>query len=104
MFRYKLSADSDHSMLSIEGDIDIDGTELIEDEITPALMQYSSVTIDMGEVMFVDSSGIGLLIKMIETLKEEGKTIKMKFIRPEVNEVFEMLQIQDIIGNEVFDN
>ncbi|MFC4099293.1 STAS domain-containing protein [Paenibacillus xanthanilyticus] len=102
MFQYQLNAEANKALIAIVGDIDIDGTELMEDEILPALMAYDAATIDMSEVYFVDSSGIGLLIKLVQTLQESDKIVKIKDVRPEVNEVFELLHIQDILGEEVF--
>jgi anti-sigma B factor antagonist len=102
MFTYRLSEHQGEALVTFTGDIDIDGTETIEEKIVPALGSYQKVEIDFSGVHFVDSSGIGLLIGLVQTLKEKGRTVQFRRIKPEVWEVFELLQLHEILGNEVF--
>ncbi|AFC31513.1 anti-sigma-factor antagonist [Paenibacillus mucilaginosus 3016] len=103
MFQYHVTVKEETAHILFIGDIDIDGTEVMEDEVQPALSQHKAVVIDFSEVHFVDSSGIGLLIKLVQTLQEGEVKVRIQHIRPEVNEVFELLQIGEILGPEVFE-
>lgn len=102
MLTYKLINEDNEVQVILQGDLDIEGTELMNDELLPILVKYRVVTINMIDVPFVDSSGMGLLIKMVNTLKEQDIKITIFNVIPEVFEVFELLQIPEILGKEVF--
>ncbi|CAM4197626.1 STAS domain-containing protein [Paenibacillus tarimensis] len=102
MFTYQLDTKEDMVTLSCEGDIDIDASEVFEDGIQPVVSGYSTIIFDFEQIYFVDSSGIGLIIKLVNELQEAGKTVRIERIRPEVMEVFELLQIDEILGKDTF--
>lgn len=102
MIRHQISIDQSNATVLFEGDIDIDATEIIEEEIIPTLPQYQSIEIDFSKVQFVDSTGIGLIIKLVQRLKEKGIRVTITQINPDVFEVFSLLQIPDILGKDVF--
>jgi anti-anti-sigma factor len=86
----------------LEGDLDIEGTEVIEDELLPSLIKYKSVIINFKDVLFVDSTGMGLLINLVNTLQEKGSIISIVNVREEVMEVFDLLQLPEILGKGCF--
>ncbi|MDB5053307.1 MAG: anti-sigma-factor antagonist [Bacilli bacterium] len=102
MFNYKvLHTDSKASVL-LDGDVDIDVTEIMEDEITPELQNSTVIEIDFEKVSFVDSSGIGLLITLITNLQKQGKNVVIKNLSADVKQVFSLLQLPEILGYAVF--
>jgi anti-sigma B factor antagonist len=58
--------------------------------------------ISLGKVGFVDSTGIGFILQLIERIKECEMMVNIRSIQREVYEVFQMLQIDEIVGREVF--
>ncbi|WP_458126996.1 STAS domain-containing protein [Paenibacillus sp. Z3-2] len=102
MFTYELAIQNTNAIVICKGDIDIDASDLFEDDIQPALRGCTVICFDFTEVYFVDSSGIGLIIKLVNDLQESGVTVRIEKIRPEVVEVFELLQIDEILGKETF--
>lgn len=103
MFSYYIETNDEQVFVKMFGDLDIDVTEVIEQEILPRLLHFQTVTFHFGSVPFVDSTGIGLLINLVETLKEnrKGILIHIKEIQPLVQEVFDMIQLKEILGEEV---
>lgn len=104
MFSYNLSERDKNVSIQLIGDLDIEATEILE-EITSKLDSYNNIELDFDEVPFVDSTGIGLLINLIETLKENDEFVgvKVRNIQPLVKEVFDILQLDEILGKEVLD-
>ncbi|MBM7577767.1 STAS domain-containing protein [Jeotgalibacillus terrae] len=102
MFSYEIEQESERAKVTFEGDLDIDCTETIEDELIPALTGYKSVIIEFGAVEFVDSSGMGLLLNLVQSLKDEGVSVYIRRVREEVMEVFDLLQIPEILGRHTF--
>ena len=102
MLEFSLNPKEDHIEVILEGDLDIDATEIIEEELIPALENYQSIKINFEHVPFVDSSGMGLLMNLVQTLKESSAKVLIMNVREEVMEVFELLQLPDILGEDVF--
>lgn len=102
MFNYNILERYPKTQVILEGEMDIEATEIMEQKITPELLNFTDIVIDFSRVSFVDSSGIGLMITMIQNLKEKGIRIVINRIKPDVQEVFSLLQLSDIVGIDVF--
>jgi anti-anti-sigma factor len=102
MFKYSTTEVGEHLEVKLAGDLDIDGTEVVEEELIPTLEKYKSVNVNFENVPFVDSSGMGLLMNLVQTLKEKGVKVTISNVRQDVLDVFELLQIPEILGEEVF--
>lgn len=102
MFTYQLEEKDGQITIYCEGDMDIDAGELIEEQLEPALQSHATIVLDLAQVQFVDSSGIGLLIKLVQDLQEQERVVWLEHIQPEVMEVFELLQLDEILGKQAF--
>ena len=102
MFSYQLQEQDGQITVHFQGDIDIDAGETIEEQLEPALQEYAHIILNMDQVHFVDSSGIGLLIGLVQGLQEQERIVSLEHIQPEVMEVFELLQLDEILGKDVF--
>jgi anti-anti-sigma factor len=102
MISYSLTKEDGRLQVVIKGDLDIDGTEIINDELIPKLLMYKKVNIDFKYVPFVDSSGMGLLMTLVHRLSENETSITISNVQKDVFEIFELLQIPDILGVDIF--
>jgi len=102
MLKFSFYPDEDNLGVSFHGDLDIDSTEIVEEEIIPTMEKYKHVKINFVDVPFVDSSGMGLLLNIVRTLNEKGTKVTIANVRDEVMEIFELLQIPSILGEEIF--
>jgi anti-anti-sigma factor len=102
MIKYFYNEVEDRLDVKLEGDFDIEGTEVVEEELIPTMLNYKMVNIDFENVPFVDSSGMGLLIDIVKTLNDKGIKVTISKVRQEVFEVFEIIQLPEILGEEVF--
>ncbi|OLO26368.1 anti-anti-sigma factor [Alkalihalophilus pseudofirmus] len=102
MIKYQLNNIDEGLEVKLIGDLDIDSTEVIELELVPSLISNKKVNINFEAVPFIDSSGIGLLLHAVQTLEEQGIKVIVTHVSKEVMDIFEMLQIPEILGNEVF--
>lgn len=102
MLRYTASNEEGHLELVFEGDLDIEATEIIHNEIKPLLGDYRSVNINLGSVPFVDSSGMGLLIDLVRSVETMGTKLTISNVKEDVYEVFELLQLPEILGKDTF--
>jgi anti-anti-sigma factor len=102
MFEYEIIPGEEKTIVWFKGDMDIEITELLEEEVVPALQEYKKVEINFSEVPFVDSTGIGLLMNLVQELRDQNVNISITQLSPEVYEVFNLLQIPDILGHDIF--
>ncbi|WP_108671433.1 STAS domain-containing protein [Peribacillus acanthi] len=103
MFSYELVKEGWSVSMFFNGDLDIDVSEIMEEEIIPNLLPFTEIHLDLSGVPFVDSTGIGLLINLIETVKknQENVQIEIRNVQPLVKEVFVMLHLEEIFGEKV---
>jgi anti-anti-sigma factor len=101
MLMYNFSNEDDHLDIAFEGDLDIEATEIIHEEIKPLISEYKSANLNLSKVPFVDSSGMGLLIDLVRTVESQTK-VTISEVKEEVFEVFELLQLPEILGRETF--
>lgn len=102
MFQYSIVNQDSKTIVEFAGDMDIDVTEIMEEDIAPQLMERKDIVFDFSKVSFVDSSGIGLLITLIKNLQSGEKKVVITNLSPEVAQVFDLLQLPEILGQGVF--
>lgn len=102
MIEVKLNPNGEYLEVSLIGDLDIDSTELVEDELLPEMGKYKRINLIFSDVPFVDSSGMGLLLNLVQSLAEKEKQVTISNVREDVMEVFDLLQLPDILGSHVF--
>jgi len=102
MFAYDLISEGPATIVRLTGDLDIDATEVFEEQLAPALRECTEVELDFTNVPFVDSSGIGLLLALINGVQGRGHSIVVRQLGEEIRRVFALLQLPEIAGADVF--
>ncbi|WP_188206541.1 STAS domain-containing protein [Alkalibacillus aidingensis] len=102
--KFHIDHQQDLIQISFIGDLDLEATELFEEELIPKVKEVVNihgVKLDLSEVPFVDSTGVGLLIHFVEELKALETKVKLENVRSEVYELFSLMQVGEILGIEV---
>lgn len=102
MLTYTLTESEKGLEIILDGDLDFESTEFFKDELMPSLKDYKELNINFEHIHFVDSSGIGLLIELVQYLQNRGAEVTIANVNENVTEVFDLLQIPDILGEKVF--
>lgn len=102
MFQYSVNEVHGHTHVHFDGDLDIDASELFEEQLLPDIADRRDITISFKDVPFVDSSGIGLLLNMVRLLQEKNTNVYISGVNADVKMIFDLLQLPDIIGEHVF--
>jgi anti-anti-sigma factor len=102
MFTYHIVSDNSKTTIYMDGDVDIESTEIMEQEIAPRLLSKRDIRIDMSKVLFIDSSGIGLLITLVNMMTDHGGMVEICGLNEDIQQVFTLLQIPDILTQAVF--
>ncbi len=101
MLTLSITDDKNNVKVNLNGDLDIEGTEIVNEELLPKLINFSKVNVSLKEVPFVDSTGMGLLINLVKTLQEKEIVITISDVNKDVLEIFDLLQLPEILGPDV---
>jgi anti-anti-sigma factor len=102
MINFSLHPAENHIVVKLNGDLDIDSTEVVEEQLVPNLQLYKTVCVDFEKIQFVDSSGMGILIHLVQYLNAKEIHVTISNVNEEVMGVFELLQLPEILGEDVF--
>ena len=94
MFKANITEENDKLVLDLSGDLDVYSEEefksLIEDEIETV---NKDIIIDIKNLDYLDSTGLGMFMKIYKLNEERGK--KVKIINPKEN-ILKLFKITDL--------
>jgi anti-sigma B factor antagonist len=64
--------------------------------MTPILEKRACVVLDLGELSFMDSTGLGALLSCLRTAKSNGGSVKLTRLGSEVSQLFEMVMMDRV--------
>lgn len=75
-FEVQATLDARTGRLAVSGELDIATRQRLEEEVAALLAQGArAVVIDLGELSFIDSSGLSLLVVLREQANADGWTL-----------------------------
>ena len=92
----------DTPVIYLEGELDLDSVETFRWAVTDALRGVTEAILDFSRVSFIDSSGTGLLVRFCLDYKAQGVQLRLRSIPPVVDDVFGMLKVRALVGDEAF--
>jgi anti-anti-sigma factor len=84
--------------LEVSGYIDTTTSVDLERELKRLIQngRYNLI-VDLGKVSYISSAGWGIFISVIREIRENGGDLKLVGMVPDVYEVFELLEFQNIL-------
>lgn len=91
----RFNHEKDQVEIELQGEIDIYGSPTFKEEIHKLVMRYpdKEILIDMRELEYIDSTGLGILIGVLKILKNNGKGITLQNLKPNVYKVFKITNL-----------
>ncbi len=56
------------------------------------------IDIDLSDVDYIDSSGVGVLISLLKLQKKKGKTLSISKVSPKVQNVLKLSSLSDVFN------
>jgi len=85
--------------IELDGELDHDDCLSVRDEFRDRIRKgEGDVTIVMNGLTFMSSMGIGMLVQAAQDLKEQGRTITLAGIRPNIRKVLESMNLLDVFA------
>jgi anti-sigma B factor antagonist len=90
---------SDTAVVIVAGDIEMMTIKEFKDKLL-ALGKDSEkdIELNMGEVNYIDSSGVGVLISLLKLQKKKGKTVKITEVSDKVLNVLKLSSLADVFN------
>lgn len=96
---WKVVSDSDESLVvELRGSVDPESHEALDVFLTARCREGRHVLLDMSGVRYVNSSGLGVLVKHAVDLEPRGGSLSLLGIRPKVRIVVEMLGLEHVFA------
>jgi anti-anti-sigma factor len=97
--------DSGTCIISIEGNIALDGVNEAKAYLKPHLESpdVRAIVINFEKVNFIDSSGIGLIVSIFKTMQQKEGRFALSNLSPKNMEIFSITRLNkilDIFGSE----
>jgi len=94
----RLSGDSPVSVITLRGTVETTNAAGLEDTLQRVIDDRCyRIVVDLADVSYVSSAGWGIFISEIKRIRRNGGDIKLAAMRPEVREVFELLEFNSIL-------
>ncbi len=97
-----INIDSDvkdnYQLIKVAGEVDASTSIELDNSLKSAAEIGSDILIDLTELDYISSAGLGVFISYIEELKSKGVTLVIFGLHPKVLEVFEILGLQHIMN------
>ncbi|NLS12910.1 STAS domain-containing protein [Vibrio sp. SM6] len=94
-----LNQPNDSLLLVVSGDMDASGCSQAQPLIEQLINEHPAVnmTMDLAEVDFLDSSGIGAIVFLFKRLKAQGCTLTLANVHGQPLEIITLLRIDTAI-------
>lgn len=86
-------------IISLKGELDAHGCHIVRNDFDSLSEETRAqhITLEMYDVTFMDSSGIGAIVSLFKRLKSRWKTLSVTEVRGQPRELMELLRVQEAI-------
>ncbi len=85
------------AVLALQGELGLSTVDRFTRALEQVLCRHNSVILNLEGLAFVDSSGVGGLVRALGKARAGGKTVSVAGVRPEVYEIFEIMGLDGIL-------
>ena len=84
--------------LGLVGELDIAGADQLQQHLQAVAERGAPVLLDLRRLQFIDSSGLGELVRAVSDARREGRTLEIdETLSPQVRQVIELLELQRVL-------
>lgn len=95
---YDINEEKDLIKISLDGDLDAYSSDEFKDAVLKKVPSSKDILINARKLNFIDSTGLGSLISIYNSIKEQEKTISIEEIKPNVKQIFEITELDKLFN------
>lgn len=99
MLTYNKQTVEGKTVISLEGELDTLASRSLERELDSLLSDAVNLTVDMGELEYITSAGLRILMRMGNAMEGKG-SMKIINVSEEIMEIFEVTGFVEILTIE----
>ncbi|QKG85450.1 STAS domain-containing protein [Kroppenstedtia pulmonis] len=96
----KTSTDRKMKTLIVSGEVDVFTAPQLREKLMPLCREYSAVYLDLSQVGYMDSTGLGVLIGAYKALRAQGGRLVLVGLNPRLNRLLKITGLTEIIDIE----
>jgi anti-sigma B factor antagonist len=97
-FNLEVGGSNERPRLVVSGEIDVATSPILREQLASLVERGArDCTIDIADVSFVDSSGLGVLVGIYKRLAEADGAVHVVGAQPAVRKVFEITGLEAIL-------
>jgi anti-sigma B factor antagonist len=90
-FQVSVSETPDAVVVAVSGELDVATAPALREELYRAIDQHlPKVIVDLAEMNFIDSTGLGVLVGALKRVKEGNGGLELRALSPSARRVFEI--------------
>jgi anti-sigma B factor antagonist len=98
LLRVETEARSDHALVTAVGEIDAATAGSVDDAVAAALAEgHRRVLLDFAQVTFIDSTGLGVLVKSHRAAEAAGATFAVVHPTPQTRKLIGVLGLDQLL-------
>lgn len=95
---YDINEEKDLIKISLDGDLDAYSSDEFKEAVLKKVSSSKDILINAKKLNFIDSTGLGSLISIYNTIKEQDKNICIEEIKPNVKQIFEITELNKLFN------
>lgn len=98
LLRVSSTTDQDAAVVVADGEIDLSSVNLLRDAVTTAVAAgVRSLTIDLADVTYIDSSGLGMLVGAHKRMTATGGSLTVRCGQQRVLRLFRLTGLDRVL-------
>jgi anti-sigma B factor antagonist len=97
-FSIDLAQDGDARVMAVSGEVDLEHAEDLAAVglLITKFLNGHNLIIDLADVRFMDSTGLGALIQIRNAAARDGRRVKLRSVHPRVRKIIEITGLLDV--------
>lgn len=97
----EIRASDEEVLLRLQGKVYADEAAMIREKLFPFLDNgCSRIVVDVAEVSYIDSSGLGVLVALLKRARQNGGGVTLAGLQGEVLQLFELTRLTKVFDIE----
>lgn len=86
------------TVVALSGEVDVYGSPQLREQLREVVEQspWDEIALDLRNLSFIDSTGLGVLVGTLKRLREEDRTMVLEAPSPAVYKVFEITGLNQV--------